>query len=155
VVSNRPAALYHPLPYGRTLEKGRQNPRRDDARLPRARTRQRRDVRPVGAVTSIAISLVRPSPPPQRHPGHCVTIPDAVEASGDRTPPRQPLCPVRPHVNDTLEFSCGRPSNEQPLRHPPRSCSWRRTRRAVTPRQKRDSPGRSSTPWRCTPCLHT
>jgi hypothetical protein len=30
---------------------------------------------------------------PQRHPGHCITIPDAVEACGDGTPPRQLLYP--------------------------------------------------------------
>jgi hypothetical protein len=52
----------------RTLEKGRRNPRRDDAQLLCARTGRRRDVRPVGAVTSVAISPVRPSPSPRRHP---------------------------------------------------------------------------------------
>jgi hypothetical protein len=26
---------------------------------------------------------------PRRHPGHCITIPDAVESCGDGTPPRQ------------------------------------------------------------------
>jgi hypothetical protein len=30
---------------------------------------------------------------PQRHPGSCITIPDAVEACGDGTPPRQLLYP--------------------------------------------------------------
>jgi hypothetical protein len=30
---------------------------------------------------------------PQRHPDHCITIPDAVEACGDGTPPRQLLYP--------------------------------------------------------------
>jgi hypothetical protein len=78
------------------LEKGRRNPRREDARLLLARTGRCRDVRIVGAVTSVAISPVRPSPPPRRHPGHCITIPDAVEACGDGTPPRWPLCLVRP-----------------------------------------------------------
>jgi hypothetical protein len=29
----------------------------------------------------------------QRHPGHCITIPDAVEACSDGTPPRQLLYP--------------------------------------------------------------
>jgi hypothetical protein len=142
-------------PAHRTLEKGRRNPQRDDARLLRTRTGQRRDVRPVGAVASVAISPVRPSPPPRRHPDHCITIPDDVEACGDRTSARPLLCLARPHVNGTLESSHGRPSNEQPLRHPPRSHSWIRTRHAVTPCQKRDSPGQPSTPWYCTPCLHT
>jgi hypothetical protein len=143
------------LPLHCTLEKGQRNPRRDDARLLCARTGRRRDVRPVGAVTSIAISTVRPSPPPQRHPGHCITIPDALEASGNGTPPRQPLCFVQPHVNGTLKSPRGRPLNEQPLRHPPRSRSGRRTGHATTPRQRRDSPGQPSTPWHCTPCLYT
>jgi hypothetical protein len=116
-----------------TLEKGRRNPRRDDARLLHARTGRRRDVRPVGAVTSVAISPVRPSLPPRRHPDHCVTIRDVVEACGDGAPPRQPLCLVRPHVNGTLESSRGRPLNEQPLHHPPRSHSWTRTGHAMTP----------------------
>jgi hypothetical protein len=91
---------------------------------------------------------------PQRHPGHCIAIPDAVEACGDRTPPRQPLCLVRPHVNGTLDPSRGWPSNEQPLRHHPRSHSWTHTGRATTPRQKQDPPGWPSTPRR-TPCFYT
>jgi hypothetical protein len=142
-------------PAHRTLEKGWQNPRREDTRLLHARTGRRRDVMSVGAVTSISIGPVRPSPPSRRHPGHFITIPDAVEACGDRTPPRQPLCLVRPHVNGTLESSRGRPSNGQPLRCHPRNCSWTRTRHAMTPRQKRDSPGRPSTPRNYTSCLHT
>jgi hypothetical protein len=105
-------------PAHRTLEKGRRDPRREDVRLLHTCTGRHRDVRPVGAVASVAISPVRPSPPPRRHPGHCITIPDAVEACGEGTPPRQPLCLVRTHVNGTLESSCGQPSNEQPLRHP-------------------------------------
>jgi hypothetical protein len=51
-------------PAHRTLKKGRQNPRRDDARLLCACTGWRHDVRPVGVVTSIAIDPVRPSPQP-------------------------------------------------------------------------------------------
>jgi hypothetical protein len=30
---------------------------------------------------------------PRRHPGHCIAIPDAVEACGDGVPPRQLLYP--------------------------------------------------------------
>jgi hypothetical protein len=73
-------------PAHRTLEKGRQNPQRDDAQLLYARTGRRRDVRPVGVVTSVAIGPVRPSPSPRRRPGHCITIPDTVEhaATGHR-----------------------------------------------------------------------
>jgi hypothetical protein len=68
----------------RTLEKGRWKPRRDDARLLRARTGRRRKVRPVGAVTSVAIGPVRSSLSPRRHSGHCITIPDAVEHAATR-----------------------------------------------------------------------
>jgi hypothetical protein len=109
-----------------TLEKGRRSPRRGDERLLHARTGLHRDVRPVGAVTSVAIGPVRPSPPSRRHPGHCITIPDAVEVCGDRTPPRRLLCLVLPHVNGTLESSRERPSNRRPLCRHPRSCSWTR-----------------------------
>jgi hypothetical protein len=73
-------------PARHTLEKGRWNPRGDNAQLLRASTGRRRDVRPVGAVTSVAIGPVRPSPSLRRHPSHCITIPDAVEhtATGHR-----------------------------------------------------------------------
>jgi hypothetical protein len=128
----------------RTLEKGRRNPRRDDARLLCARTGRRRDVRPAGGVTSVAISPVRPSPPSQRHPGHCITIPDAVEhaAIGHCHADHCALYGLM----STAPSPHGRPPNEQPQRHPPRGRSWRRARHAVTPRQKRDSPGQLSTP---------
>jgi hypothetical protein len=117
----------------RTLEKGRWNPRRDDARLLCARTRRRRDVRPAGGVTSVAISPVRPSPPSQRHPGHCITIPDAVEhaATGHCHADHCALYGLM----STAPSPHGRPSNEQPQRHPP---SWplletRKTRRDAPP----------------------
>jgi hypothetical protein len=114
-----PVALYHPLPYGRrTTPSKKDGGTLEGAQLLLARTGWRHDVSPVGAVTSVAIRPVRPSPPPQCHPGHCITIPDAVKACGDGTPPHQPPCLVRPHVNDTLESSRGRLSNEQPLHHP-------------------------------------
>jgi hypothetical protein len=71
-------------PAHRSLEKGRRNPRRDDARLLRASTGRRRDVRPVGAVTSVAIGPVRPSPSPRRLLSHCITIPGAVEHTATR-----------------------------------------------------------------------
>jgi hypothetical protein len=45
-------------PVHRTVEKGRRNPRGDDAQLLRARTGRRCDVRMVGAVTFVAISPV-------------------------------------------------------------------------------------------------
>jgi hypothetical protein len=115
------------------------------------------------AVTSCRRDRSPPSPSvlcdhprrPQHHPGHCIAIPDAVGACYDRTPPRRLLCLARPRVNGTLESSHGRPPNRRPLRRHPRSRSWTRTGRAMTPRQMQDLPGRSSTPRRCTPCLYT
>jgi hypothetical protein len=150
VVSNRPAALYHPLPYGRrTLPS-----KKDDGTL-KGMTHDYCAPARDDAVTSGQWERSPSSPSALcDHPGHCITIPDAVEACGDGTPPRQSLCLVQPHVNGTLESSRGRPSNKQPQRHPPRGRSWRRTGHAMMPRQKRDSPGQPSTPWHCTPCLH-
>jgi hypothetical protein len=142
-------------PMHRTLKQGRRSPRWEDEQLLCARTGLRRDVKPVGAVTTVAIGPVRRSPPSRRHPGHCTNIPDVVGACGDKTPPRRLLCPVRPHVNDALESSRGRPSNRRPLRCHPQSRSWTHTGHAMTPRQMQDSPRRPSTPRRCTPCLYT
>jgi hypothetical protein len=99
MVSNHSVALYHPLPYGQRTAPSKKDGRALEGgggRLLHARTGLCRDVRLVGAVTSVAIGPVRPSPPPRRHPGHCIPVPDAVEAYGDRTPPLQPLCLVRP-----------------------------------------------------------
>jgi hypothetical protein len=139
----------------RALEGGRRNPRKGDKYFFHVYTRLHRDVRPAGAVFSVAISPVRQSPPLQRHSGHCSTIPDAVKVHGDRTSPRPPLCLVRPPVNGTLEPARRRRPDEQPLRHHPRSRSCTGTGLATTPQQEEDSLGRSSTPWHCTPCLHT
>jgi hypothetical protein len=139
----------------RALETGRRNPRRGDKRLFHACPGLRRDVRPAGPVTSVAVGPVRPSPSSRHHPGHCIAIPDAVEARGDGTSPRPLLCLVQPTVSGTLESACGRPSNEQPLHRHSRSRSWTDTGHAMTSRQKGDSPERPSTPRRCTPYLHT
>jgi hypothetical protein len=121
-------------PMRRTLEKGRRSPRREDERLLHARAGLRCDVRPVGAVTSVAIGPVRLSPPSRCHPGHCLTILDTLEACGDGTPPCRLLRLVRPHVNGTLKSSRGRPPNRRPLCRHPLSRSWTRTGRAMTPR---------------------
>jgi hypothetical protein len=58
-------------------------------------TGPRRDVRPPGAVFPIVVNPVRPSPPLQRHAGHCGDISDAVGVHGDGTSPRPPLYRVR------------------------------------------------------------
>jgi hypothetical protein len=96
MVSNNPVALCHPLPYGRRAAPSRKDSGALEGKMNCYTTpmqEQCRDARLAGSVTSVAISPVRPSPPPRRHPGHCIAIPDAVEACGDRTPPRQLLYP--------------------------------------------------------------
>jgi hypothetical protein len=124
------------LSFTATLEIGRRNPRRGHRRLFHACPGLRRDVRPAGPVTSVAVGPVRPSPPSRHHSGHCVTIPDAVEARGDGTSPRSLLRLVRPPVSSTLESACGRPPNERPLCRHPRSRSWTDIGHAMTSRQK-------------------
>jgi hypothetical protein len=92
---------------------------------------------------------------PQHHPGHCITIPNTVGGRGDKTPPRRLLCAPWPPVNRTLESMYGRRPNRRSLQRHPRSRSWTDTGHAMTPCQMQDSPGRPSTPRRCTPCLYT
>jgi hypothetical protein len=82
-----------------------------------------RDVRPARTVFSVAVSLVRPSPPLQRHAGYCDDIPNAVGAHGDRTSPRPPLYLIRTPVDGSLEPAHGRRPDNQPLHHYPRSRS--------------------------------
>jgi hypothetical protein len=105
----------------RALEGGWRNPRRGDKYFFHVYTGLHHDVRLARTVFSVSISPVRPSPPLQRHSGHCSVIPDAVKAHGDRTSPRPLLCLVRPPVNGTLESARGWRPDDQPLRHHPRS----------------------------------
>jgi hypothetical protein len=114
-----------------------------------------RDVGPAGAVFPVAVSLVRPSPSLQRHAGYCDDIPDVVGAHGGRTSPCLPLYLVWAPVDGPLEPARGQRPDSQPLHYRPRSRSCTSTGRATTPRLEQDSPGRSSTPWHCSPCLHT
>jgi hypothetical protein len=139
----------------RTLERGRRSPRSGDERLLHARTGLRRDVRPAGPVTYVTIGLVRPSPLSQHHPGHCISISYTVGGRGDKTPPHRLLCAQQPPISRTFEPMYERRPNEKPLRHHPRSGSWTDTGHAMTSYQKRESPGRSSTPRHCTPYHHT
>jgi hypothetical protein len=74
-----------------------------DGRLLHARTGLRRDVRPARPVTSVAIGPVRPSPPSQHHPGHCITTSNTVGGRGDKTPPHRLLCAQWPPISRTLE----------------------------------------------------
>jgi hypothetical protein len=107
---------------------------------------QRRDVGLVRRVSSVTISPVRPSPPPRRHPGHYNAILNAMGVRGDKTPPRQLLCAVRPPVSCTLELAYGRRLNGRFQHHHPQSRSWTDTGHATTLRQKQDLPVRPSTP---------
>jgi hypothetical protein len=66
---------------GRTLEGG---PAEPSNAFPMT-TQDHRDVRPAGAVFSVAVSPVRPSPPLQRRAGYCDDVPDAVGEHGDGT----------------------------------------------------------------------
>jgi hypothetical protein len=138
-----------------TFEGGWRNPRKGDGRLFRARSGQRRDVGPVGRVSSVTIGPVRPSPPPRRHPGHCTAIPDAVGVRSDKTPPRLLLCTLRPPVGCTLKSAYGRrPNGKLPHRHP-RNRSSTDTWHAMTLCQKLDSPGRPSTLQHCASYCYT
>jgi hypothetical protein len=114
-----------------------------------------RDIRPAGTVFSVAVNPVRPSPPLQCHAEYCDDIPDTVGAHGDGTSLCLPLCLVRTPVDGTLEPARGRRPDGQPLHHHPRSRCCTGPGHATTPQQERDSPGRSSTTWHCSPRLHT
>jgi hypothetical protein len=148
MVSNNPAALCHPLPYGRRAAPSRKNSGALEGKVNSYATpvqERRRDTR----------ALCDHPRRSRRHPGHCIAIPDAVEACGNGTPPCQLLYPHTASRHQHLESSHGRSSNRKPLHRHPRSRSWARTGRAMTPRQRQDSPGRPSTPRRCAPCLYT
>jgi hypothetical protein len=104
----------------RALKRGRRSPRRGDRRLLHARTRLRRDIRLARPDTSIAIGPVRPSPPSQHHPGHCITISNTVGGRGNKTPPRQLLCAQRPLISRTLEANV-RTTTKREASMPPHS----------------------------------
>jgi hypothetical protein len=95
-VSNNPVALYHPLPYGR-----RAAPSKKDGGALEGKVNNYATPCKDNTVTSGRRDRSPPSPSalcdhphrPQRHPGHCITIPDVVEACGDETPPRWLLYP--------------------------------------------------------------
>jgi hypothetical protein len=157
MVSNNPVALCHPLSYGRRVA-----PSKKDGRALEGETYDYSTPTQDCVVTSGQWERSPPSPSALcDHPRHR----DAISATASPSPTlwkravtghcRRRLCLVQPHVNSTLESSHGQPSNRRPLCRHPRSRSWTRTGHAMTPRQKRDSLGRPSTPWHCTPCIHT
>jgi hypothetical protein len=93
--------------------------------------------------------------PLQCHAGYCNDIPGAVGAHGDGTLSCLPLCLVRIPVDGTLGPAHERRPDSQPLHHHPRSRSCTSTGSATMSRLEQDSPGRSPTPWHCSPRLHT
>jgi hypothetical protein len=158
VVSNRPAALYHPLPYGR-----RTAPSRRDGRTLEGMTHDYSALAQDGAVTSGQWERSTPSPSALcDHPRHRDAIPATASpyptlwkcaATGYRHASHCALyglmstAPSSPHADD--------PRTSNLYSAPLEERSWRCTGHATTPRQKQGSPGRSSTPWHCTSCLHT
>jgi hypothetical protein len=157
-VSNNPVALCHPLPYGRRAAPSK----KDDEALERKTNnyatpvrRQCHDVGPAGPVTSVTIGSVRPSRRPNTIPATVSPSPTLWKRAAPERRHASYCTPVQPGVNSTLEPSRGQSPNKRPLHRQPRSRSWTHTGRAMTPRQKRDSPRRSSTPRRYTPYLYT
>jgi hypothetical protein len=158
MASDNPVALCHPLPYNR-----RAAPSKEDGGALEGKTDDYSTPAQDYAVMSGRRDRSPPSPlvlcghprRPQCHPGHCITISYTVGGRGDKTPPRRLLCSLRPPVSRILELMYRRRLNEKSLHRHPRSRSWTDTGHAMTPRQMQDSPGRSSTPQRCTPCLYT
>jgi hypothetical protein len=127
--------LCRPLPYRlhvAPLERGRWNPRKGYIRLPRARARRRRDIRPMERVSSVTFGPVRPSPPLCHHPRHCSVIPGTVGAQDNETPPHPSLCILQPSVSPTLELTYVRRPNKKLLHHHLRSRPWTGTGLATT-----------------------
>jgi hypothetical protein len=157
--SNNPVAMCHPLPYDRRAAPSRKDGGALEGKVNSYATpvqERRRDARPAGSVTSVAISPMRPSPPSptpsptpswplHRHPRRCRSMRQRDAATPATVPPYglASTAPSSPHTGGrrtgnrytaTLEAAPGR---------------------AMMPRQRQDSSGRPSTPRRCTPCLYT
>jgi hypothetical protein len=99
-----------------TLEKGRRNPQRDDARLLCPRTGRRRDVRPVGAVTFVAVSPVRPSWPLHHHTRRCGSM-RRRDTATPATVPCTASCQRHPRIltRTALERATSTPPPSKPL----------------------------------------
>jgi hypothetical protein len=147
VVSNRPAALYHSLPYGR-----RTAPSKKDGGTLEGMTHDYSAPAQDGAVT---LGQREESPP---SPSALCDRPHRRNAIPATASPYPTLWNMRQQDTATpttvpCTASCQRhpPHTDGPRMSnlnatPPRGRSWRRARHAVTPRQKRDSPGQLSTP---------
>jgi hypothetical protein len=123
-------------------------------RLPRKRTTepskgkrtagQLRRHRPCATIPAIAT----PSRPLHHHPRRCGSVrrqDTATPATVPRTTSHQRH--PRALTRTAIKQATSTPPPSKPL------LDVHRTR--YDARQKQDSPGRPSTPWRCTPCLHT
>jgi hypothetical protein len=148
--------LCRPLPYGlhvAPVERGWRNPRKRCRCLPRARTEQRRDIRPVERVSSVTSGPVRPSP-------SLATIPDTAAPSPELREPgttrhRTPAAVHPPafrqlHPRVSVRTTTKREAPTQPPSKP--LLGGYRTRHDA--RQEQDSPGQSSTSRHCAPCRH-
>jgi hypothetical protein len=87
--------------------------------------------------------------PWRSHPRHCATLCGVVSnrpaALYHPLPYGRRTAPSNPHADGPRTSDL----------YATRSRSWTRTGHAMTPRQKRDSPGQPSTPWHYTSYLHT
>jgi hypothetical protein len=103
-------------PAHRTLERGRQSPRKGDGHLFHIRLGQRRDVKPARRVSSITIGPLRPSRALQRHPRRCgstgrqdATTPAVVCPTASRQPH------PRANVRTTTKWEAPTPPPWKPL----------------------------------------
>jgi hypothetical protein len=126
---NNPAALCHPLPYGQRAAPSRKDGGGLEGKVNSYAApvqAQRRDARPAGSVTSVAIGPVRPSPPSptpsqplHRHPRRCRSVRRRDTATPATVPPYglASTAPSSPHTGGrrtgdrytaTLEAAPGR-----------------------------------------------
>jgi hypothetical protein len=112
----------------------------------------RHDVRTAGAVSPVAVSPVWPSPPLPHHAERCDDIPMLLECTGTRRRHDCHCATYGPPVDGTLRGG-GRTTN-----HFAATLETALVRAQDAPRRldwKRDSPGRPSALWHCSPHLHT
>jgi hypothetical protein len=83
-----------------------------------------------------------------RHPG-------AVGTYRDKTSPQRPLCHVRASCQQHPRVGPSRWPVNQLLHRNHRSRSCMSTGRTTTPQRERDSPGRPSAPYHCSPYRYT
>jgi hypothetical protein len=126
MVSNSPVALCHPLPYGRRAAPSRKDGGALEGKVNSYATpvqEQRRDARPAGSVTSVAIGLVRPSPPSRRHPRRCGSM-RRRDTATPATVPCTTSCQRHPRVltRAVAEQETATPPPSKPLLGAHRTC---------------------------------